>query len=267
MDRVLNNARNIFIPDDVQINILRECKKYKLETCYDDDDIMYIGKYFFIDLIDAKKIIIYLLGTLNNDIIVLNENIDLLYDDKDLEDFSIGSLLKYNQHNRNNYLCLNCYMCEGCTRCNRCLFTKDCSNSSLCYGCMDCKECSNCHTCTYCTTCKYCTGCNKCINCEECCDSEECNSCGMMNGMTMCLNCRRCVNCKTYCKNCIECTNCNNCTNCTCCNNCTDCTSCTGCIECTNCDNYDHMIYKSGSKNVNQSDEETNIFNRTGYVI
>lgn len=244
MNRVLNNARNISIPEDIQMKILKECEKYKLETGFSDDDIMYIGKNFFTDLIDIKKIVIYLLGTLNNDTIMLNCIIDLLYDDKEVVDFSIGSLLKYNQENRRNHLCLNCYMCEDCIRCNRCIFSKDCSDSSLCYGCINCKNCSDCHTCTQCTACKNCTGCDDCINCEECINYEECcytkgyRTC-LINGMTKCCDFKKCVNCKTNCNNCIECTNCNNCTD------------CIGCINCTDCDNCDHIINKVGSKNVN----------------
>lgn len=46
MNRVLNNARNISIPEDIQMKIFRECEKYKLETEFSDDDIMYIGKNF-----------------------------------------------------------------------------------------------------------------------------------------------------------------------------------------------------------------------------
>ena len=63
MEKVVNNIPNISIPEDVQKNILEECKKYKLETKFSDDDIMYIGKNFFTDLIDTKKIVIYLLGS------------------------------------------------------------------------------------------------------------------------------------------------------------------------------------------------------------
>lgn len=270
-DSEVNNIKNISIPEDVQKKILEECKKYKLETCYNDDDIMYIEKYFFTDLIDAKKIIIYLLGTLNNDTIMLNDNLDLFCDDTDIIDFSIGSLLKYNQHDRNNYLCLNCYNCEDCTRCNRCHLIRNCSNCSLCNSCQDCEECSNCHTCTQCTVCNNssfcydcihckncakcdkctrcsacnnCSCCNKCINCEGCCKSKECNSCGVRNGIKMCMNCRKCVNCKTDCKNCIECTNCNNCTNCIDCINCTDCKSC------------DHMIDEVGVDKLNEETSE-----------
>lgn len=127
---------------------------------------------------------------MNNDTIVLNCMIDLLYDDKEIVDFSIGSLLKYNKENRRNHLCLNCYMCEDCIRCNRCIFSKDCSDSSLCYGCINCKNCSDCHTCTQCTTCKNCTGCDECINYEDCCYTKGYRLC-LMNGMMKCCNCKK----------------------------------------------------------------------------
>lgn len=249
MEEVVNNIKNISIPEDVQNRILEECKKYKLKTCYNDNDIMYIGKNFFTDLIDTRNIVIYLLGRLENDTITLAGPIDLLYDEKDLDDFSIGSMLKYNQEGRRNYLCLNCYDCEGCTRCNRCFSLKCCNNCSLCYACIECNECSNCHICTRCDTCKYCTDCLRCLNCY----GEECDSCEMMNGMKMCSGCIKCINCKKCCKTCIECDNCSSCTGCIGCINCTDCTNCTSCINCTDINSYDRGIDKSGSKNVDSN--------------
>ena len=158
----------------------------------------------------AKKICMYLFGTLKDNTITVDEKIDAIFPEKMPCYFSIGSFKMFNKDVRNNDLCFNCYECDNCTQC------------------IECKKCVDCDFCVECYDCAFCTNCRNCRNCDLCYDCDDCSR--------KCLSCKNCCECK----NCEECRNCDNCEDCA---QCVDCCKCRDCFACSDCyDLYKHRF-------------------------
>lgn len=211
------------ISEDICNKIIEECEKYKF--C----DINNLGNYeafckniYYDDpndyrrLICIKKIILYLFGTLNDDTITLEEDIDAIIPEG-IDDYSLGSFKKFNHPGKNNNkFCINCINCRNCTGCI------DCTGCRKCKNCQSCKKCTNCIRCVDCDKCKSCCKCDSCKECELC---EECEYCDNCESCNECMNVGDCFECEwlTMCSDCSHCYGCQHCYNCEYCNDCLGC--------------------------------------------
>ena len=196
------------IPLDICEKLIEECEKYQFH------DVNKLSQYkIFSHVVSfklfkysssmqlnfCKKIIMYLFGTLNGNIITLDEPINAFIPEK-IDDYSLGSFKKFDQHGRNNNFCINCVDCENCTSC---------------VGCTGCKKCKNCYSCTKCYDCIKCEECKNCIDCfdcEICNDCELCSDCFDCKCLRLCFDCHDCFDCK-FCNNCVKCNMCLGCKN------------------------------------------------------